>query len=64
MCRVCPGQSLAEQELFLFFSGIIQTFKIMPAPGLGELPEIGLHDVPTPGPLRMAPKYYVRLESR
>ena len=55
---------MAEQELFLFFTGIMKTFRVVPAPEMGPLPGIGLYDVPTPGPLRMAPKYFVRMVTR
>lgn len=31
--RVCIGENLAKMELFLFFTSILQRFKISPAPG-------------------------------
>ncbi len=31
--RVCLGQTLAEKELFIFFTGILQQFEILPVPG-------------------------------
>ena len=35
--RVCPGESLAKAQLFLFLVGLIQKFKFEPAEGSGAL---------------------------
>lgn len=34
--RVCLGESLAKMELFLFFTSLLQHFRITPPPGLTE----------------------------
>ncbi len=31
--RVCLGQTLAEKEFFIFFTGILQQYEILPLPG-------------------------------
>jgi len=61
--RYCPGQSLAEKELFLFFTGIVQKFRMRPAEG-SELPGMGLGDTDPIGVVRCPPAYDVILEFR
>ncbi|KAM5152296.1 cytochrome P450 2K1-like [Mantella aurantiaca] len=34
--RVCAGESLAKMELFLFFTGLLQTFTFYPPPGVSR----------------------------
>ncbi|XP_038125979.1 cytochrome P450 2K1-like isoform X1 [Cyprinodon tularosa] len=34
--RVCPGESLAKMELFIFFTSLLQHFNFSPAPGISE----------------------------
>ncbi|KTF73212.1 hypothetical protein cypCar_00047196 [Cyprinus carpio] len=34
--RVCPGESLARMELFLFFTSLLQRFRFTPPPGVSE----------------------------
>ncbi|XP_070273148.1 LOW QUALITY PROTEIN: cytochrome P450 2W1 [Myotis yumanensis] len=43
--RVCLGESLARTELFLLFTGLLQSFRLQPPPGLGPA---GLRTVPAP----------------
>lgn len=43
--RVCVGESLARSELFLLFAGLLQSFRLLPPPGL--CPE-DLDTVPAP----------------
>eukprot|EP00094_Tigriopus_californicus_P010881 TCALIF_10496-PA protein Name:"Similar to Cyp2j6 Cytochrome P450 2J6 (Mus musculus)" AED:0.07 eAED:0.07 QI:0/0.78/0.7/0.9/1/1/20/349/2332 len=44
--RFCLGQSLAEQEYFLFLSGIMQKFKLVHPPGQA-LPDYRFSDIPS-----------------
>ncbi|KAM9305504.1 uncharacterized protein PAF06_014065 [Gastrophryne carolinensis] len=34
--RICTGESLAKMELFLFFTGLLQTFTFYPPPGVSR----------------------------
>lgn len=34
--RMCPGESLARMELFIFFITLLQHFRFSPAPGVTE----------------------------
>lgn len=61
--RYCLGQSLAEKEYFLFFTGIMQRFKLIHAPG-SVLPSL-LEDETNPkGAIRTAPYYEVIMHIR
>nr|DBA19427.1 TPA: hypothetical protein GDO54_015265 [Pyxicephalus adspersus] len=51
--RACVGESLAKMELFLIFTGLLQTFTLCPAPGvstedLSIMPNNGFILVPMP----------------
>ncbi|KAM5152289.1 cytochrome P450 2K1-like [Mantella aurantiaca] len=51
--RVCVGESLAKMELFLFFTGLLQTFTFHPPPGVSRedislTPDIGFLLFPLP----------------
>ncbi|XP_018420109.1 PREDICTED: cytochrome P450 2K1-like [Nanorana parkeri] len=51
--RACVGESLAKMELFLFFTGLLQTFTFYPPPGvcredISLKPDIGLMLFPLP----------------
>ncbi|CAJ1075060.1 hypothetical protein L3Q82_014178%2C partial [Xyrichtys novacula] len=51
--RMCLGESLAKMELFLFFTSVLQQFKLTPAPGVKEedldlTPVLGLTLNPSP----------------
>uniref|UniRef100_A0A8C1V1Z5 Cytochrome P450 2K1-like n=1 Tax=Cyprinus carpio TaxID=7962 RepID=A0A8C1V1Z5_CYPCA len=51
--RVCPGESLARMELFLFFTSLLQCFRFTPPPGVSEddldlTPVVGLTLNPSP----------------
>jgi cytochrome P450 len=59
--RVCPGQILAEKELFLFFAGIMQGFQMVPG---GELPGYGVEETNPKGLIRQPPTFEVVLMSR
>lgn len=62
--RFCLGQSLAEQEYFLFLSGIMQKFKLI-YPSGRVLPDYRFsNDDNNRGFIRYAPKYDVILQSR
>lgn len=54
--RYCLGQSLAEKEFFLFFTGLMQTFDINCSPGQ-ILPSYHIEDSTASGTIRSAPKY-------
>ncbi|XP_039182273.1 cytochrome P450 2K6-like [Crotalus tigris] len=34
--RVCPGETLAKTEIFMFFTSLLQRFTFQPAPGLSK----------------------------
>lgn len=59
--RYCLGQSLAEKEYFLFFTGLLQKFTFEPA---GELPKIGRDSGVILGILRGAPLFKTILKLR
>ena len=62
--RYCLGQSLAEQELFLFLTGLVKAFKFE-APQDEPLPECGYHDGgPKTTPIRSAPMYKILVKTR
>ncbi|XP_044025011.1 cytochrome P450 2K1-like isoform X3 [Siniperca chuatsi] len=51
--RICPGESLARMELFIFFTTLLQRFRFTPAPGVSEdeldlTPRVGLSLNPSP----------------
>ncbi|KAM5152306.1 cytochrome P450 2K1-like [Mantella aurantiaca] len=51
--RVCVGESLAKMELFLFFTGLLQTFTFYPPPGVSRediclKPDVGFLLFPLP----------------
>ena len=50
----CLGQSLAEKEFFLFFTGVLKRFRFRPVPGL-PLPGYGRDDVEFAGAARNPP---------
>ena len=52
--RVCPGESLAKAQLFLFLVGLIQKFKFEPAEGSGALEN---YDV-IPGGVTWKPEWH------
>ena len=56
--RFCLGQSLAEKQIFLFITGIVQNFQIILAPGQ-QLPGIGLSDTYPKGFGRKPPRFEV-----
>jgi cytochrome P450 len=61
--RSCLGQTLAEKEFFLFFSGIMQHFAIHPDPKQ-ILPNYDIKSTHPKGPNRPAPSHKVILKSR
>ena len=58
--RYCIGQSLAEKEFFLFFSGILQAYRLTAMPGT-KLPGIDINSTPM-GNLRKAPLFDMKIE--
>ena len=61
--RVCPGQTLAEKEFFLFFTAVMLKFRVAAAPGT-ELPGHGILDTPVTGIVRKPPTHYLTLTPR
>ena len=61
--RYCLGQSLAEKEFFMFFVGLLKSFKFKPFEG-ERLPDCGFKSRSNTGTIRSAPLYKVVLESR
>ena len=61
--RYCLGQSLAEKEFFLFFTIVMQQFKIFPSPG-SPLPGHSIYDAPGTGVIRKTSPHTVRMKSR
>lgn len=61
--RFCLGQSLAEKEYFLFFTGFMKKFDFDRVPG-ESLPSYKLEDHPVRGPIRTVPKYNLILTKR
>ena len=59
--RYCLGQPLAEKEVFLFLTGIVQRFDIELAPG-ETMPRIDLHASYPPGLQRTPPQYKMILK--
>uniref|UniRef100_A0A3Q2PJ91 Cytochrome P450 2K1 n=1 Tax=Fundulus heteroclitus TaxID=8078 RepID=A0A3Q2PJ91_FUNHE len=58
--RMCPGESLARMELFIFFTTLLQHFRFTPAPGVKEeeldlSPNIGATLSPKPHKLCAIP---------
>ena len=61
--RYCLGQSLAEKEFFLFFTGIMQRFDISPEPNQ-KLPSYHIKDSTARGTIRSAPSFNLILTER
>jgi cytochrome P450 len=59
--RVCLGQTLAEKEFFIFFTGILQQFELIQVPGT-VLPSYV--DIYPKAILRSPPQYEVILKKR
>jgi cytochrome P450 len=59
--RSCLGQSLAEKEFFIFFTGILQQFKLLKDPAT-ILPSY--NDIYPEAILRVAPNYQIILKKR
>jgi cytochrome P450 len=59
--RSCLGQSLAEKEFFIFFTGILQQFKLLKDPAT-ILPSY--NDIYPEAIMRVAPKYQIILKKR
>ncbi len=62
--RYCLGQSLAEKEYFLFFTGLLQKFSFLPKNEGKDLPKIGKNSGIAIGILRSAPLYECILKKR
>ena len=56
--RRCLGENFAKMELFLFFSGILQRFKLEPVPGENyDLePTLGFTVTPRPYKVKLIPR--------
>ena len=61
--RYCLGQALAEKEYFLFFSGLMQKFRLEPIKGQ-TLPLYKVEDIFMKGILRSVPAYKVQMIKR
>ena len=61
--RYCLGQSLAEKEFFLFFTGLMQRFDMIQSPE-EILPSYHIEDSQSSGTIRSAPAYNVILSHR
>jgi cytochrome P450 len=62
--RFCLGQSLAEKEYFLFFTGLLQKFTLSAPNGGKDLPAIGKNSGIVIGLLRGAPLYKTIMTKR
>ena len=58
--RYCLGQSLAEKEFFLFFTGLLQKFRFE-SPDNEDLPSYNIDEVNVKGILRSVPPYKVKI---
>ena len=56
--RSCLGETLAKQELFLFFVGLLQKFEFLQPPS-EQLPAVNLG---LPGLIRQPPRYHICLK--
>jgi len=61
--RVCLGQTLADKEFFLFFTGFMQQFQLKHAPGT-TLPSYDFSNSFPKDIIRPAPQYFVNLVQR
>ena len=61
--RYCLGQSLAEKEYFLFFTGLMQKFRFENVQGQ-TLPSYKVEDINMKGILRSVPAYKVQMIKR
>ncbi len=61
--RYCLGQSLAEKEFFLFFSGLVGAFRFDRVPG-ETLPGYGQRASNPMNVVRVCPSYRVLLKDR
>ena len=58
--RVCPGESLAKSELFLFFSGLLQKFTLNPSDSNATLTDQyqpGATSIPLPFATKIIRRY-------
>ena len=62
--RYCLGQSLAEKEYFLFFTGLMQKFRFDTVKGQSAPPSYRFEDVNVKGIMRNVPAYKVNLVKR
>lgn len=61
--RVCLGQTLAEKEFYIFFTGFMQQFELRHAPGT-NLPAYGIDSTNPKDVIRSAPLFQVNLIHR